>query len=78
MICLKGSVKNYLEQLIAKNLNFDDYQRWLAWIVYRFFDKKAATHRETGLVSDVVFENQKLTKELHQPIISKFKGRTVH
>ena len=43
-----------------------------------FYDKKAATHRETGLVSDVVFENQKLTKELHQPIISKFKGRTVH
>ena len=41
-------------------------------MVYKFFDKKSdATHKRTGINSDVVSENQQLAEELHWPIIRK-------
>ena len=50
---------------IAKNPKYDGYQRGLASIVYKFFDKKSSG---TGIKS---MSNQQLTDELHQPIIKK-------
>ena len=59
---------------IAKIPKYDGYQRGLASMVYKCFDKKS-----TG--SDVnmqAMSNEQLAKELHKPIIRKFKKRTVY
>ena len=53
---------------IAKNPKYDGYQRGLASMVYKFFDKKS-----TGSGVNVPLEfNDQLAKELHTPIIRKF------
>ena len=54
---------------IAKNPKYDGYQRGLASMVYKFFDKKSAG---SGVNMDVK-PNEKLAKELHKPMISKIK-----
>ena len=63
---------------IAKDPKYDGYQRGLASMVYKFFDKKSegsgAKHVNTKLTS----QNQQLAEELHKPIIRKFKKRKVH
>ena len=53
---------------IATNLKYDGYQRGLASMVYKFFDKKSKT---TGIKNEIK-ENQLLANELHKPIIRKF------
>ena len=58
----------------ATNLKYDGYQRGLAFMVYKFFDKKSAG---SG-VNIEVKHNEQLAKELHKPIIRKFKKRTVY
>ena len=57
---------------IASNQKYDGYQRGLASMVYKFFDKKSS---ESGIVNK---ENIQLADELHKPIIRKFKKRKVH
>ena len=53
---------------IAKNPKYDGYQRGLASMVYKFFDKKS-----TGSGVNIPLEfNEQLAKELHKPIIRKF------
>ena len=49
-------------------------------MVYEFFDKKsaAAIHKEPGISSDVVFENQQLAEQLQKSIIRKFEKRKVY
>ena len=50
---------------IAKNLKYDGYQRGLASMVYKFFDKRSA-----GSGVNITLEfNEQLAKELHKPII---------
>ena len=59
---------------IAKNPKYDGYQRGLASMVYKFFDKKS-------IVSDVNIPldfDEQLAEELHKPIIRKSKKRTVY
>ena len=51
---------------IAKNPKYDGYQRGLASIVYKFFDKKSGS----GVNIDVK-HNEQLAKELHKPIVRK-------
>ena len=58
---------------IAKNLKYDGYQRGLASMVYKFFDKKSAS---SGV--NIHANNKKLAEELHKPIIKKFYKRTVY
>ena len=53
---------------IAKNLKHDGYQRGLASMVYKFFDKKSAGN---GIKIEIA-QNQQLAEELHKPIIRKF------
>ena len=43
-------------------------------MVYIFFDKKS----KSGSVNILLEPNEELTKELHKPIIRKFKKRTVY
>ena len=45
---------------IARNRNYDGYQRALASMTYAFFDKKTGSRLSV---------NEQLAKELHKPVI---------
>ena len=55
----------------ASDLKYDGYQRRLASMVYKFFDKKSSGSGITG-------PNYQLADELDKPIIRKFKKRKVY
>ena len=57
---------------IASDLKYDGYQRGLASMVYKFFDKKSSG---SGIANE---PNYQLANELHKPIIRKFKKRKVY
>ena len=57
---------------IASDPKYDGYQRGLASMVYRFFDKKSTG---SGITNEF---NYQLANELHKPIIKKFKKRKVY
>ena len=57
---------------IANNPNCDGYQRGLASMVYKFFDKKS---KGSGIINE---PNYQLANELPNPIITKFKKRKVY
>ena len=59
---------------IAKNSKYDGYQRGLASMVYKFFNKKASG---SGIKNENI-SNTKLAEELHKSIIRKFNERNVH
>ena len=58
---------------IAKDPKYDGYQRGLASMVYKFFDRKTAG---SGIKS--MQQNEQLAEELHKPIIRKFRKRRVY
>ena len=64
---------------IAKNSKYDGYQRGLASMVYKFFDKKSASLTDksvSGSGVNIPLEfNEQLAEELHKPIIRKFKKK---
>ena len=66
---------------IAKNPKYDEYQRGLAPMLYKFFDKKSASLTDKsvsgGGVNIPLEFNEQLAKELHKPIIKKLKKRKV-
>ena len=51
---------------IASDPKYDGYQRGLASMVYKFFDKKS---KGSGIANE---PNYQLANELHKPIIRKF------
>ena len=59
---------------IAKNRKYDGYERDLASMVYKFFDKKTSGSGANNKIKI----NQQLTNELYKPIIKNFKKRTVY
>ena len=68
---------------IAKNSKYDGYQRGLASMVYKSFDKKSASladksTRGSGVNIKLSPQNQQLVEELHKPIIRKFKKRKIN
>ena len=57
---------------IASDPKYDGYQRALASMVCKFFDKKSSGN-------DIANEsNYQLSDELHKPIIGKFKKKFIH
>ena len=54
---------------IAKDPKYDGYQRGLASMVYKFFDKKS---------DKLISQNDQLAEELHKPSIRKFEKRKVY
>ena len=54
---------------IARNCGCDGYQRALASMVYKFFDKKTGPR---------ISVTEQLVKELHKPVIKNFKTRKVY
>ena len=63
---------------IAKNLKYDGYQRGLASMVYKLFDKNTKGSGVTTLANKSVPQNEQLAEELHKPIIRKLKKRRVY
>ena len=71
---------------IAKNPGYDGYQRGLAFMVYKFFDKKPKGSGVNTHANAKIKQNQhplnlaihQLAEELHKSIIKKFKKRTVY
>ena len=77
---------------ISKDPKYDGYQRGLASMVYRFFDKKSGllTDKSTegsGVTAEpsantvntkLAPQNQQLAEELHKSIIKMFKKRKAH
>ena len=63
---------------IAKNLEYDGYQRWLGSIVYKFFDKKSLTLTGTGISSNSDSEKQQIAKKSHKSIIRKLEKLKVY
>ena len=62
---------------IISGSKYDEYQRGLVSMVYKFFDRKfidTSTHTRTRIVS----ENQQLANELNRPITRKFKKHEVY
>ena len=66
---------------IDKNPKYDGYQRGLASMVYKFFDKKTkgscVTLANKSAIKSIS-QNQQLAEELHRPIIRKIKKREVY
>ena len=61
---------------VASNPEYDGYQRGLASMVYKFFDKKSmgsGTAKSTAEPSSLI-----LADELHKPVIKKFNKRKVY
>ena len=60
---------------IAKDPKYDGYQRGLASMVYKFFDKKSVGSGAKHVNTKITPQNQQLAEELHKPIIRKFKKK---
>ena len=58
---------------IVSNPKYDEYQRGLASMVYKFFNKKS---KGAGIKNEIK-ENQQLANELYKPVIRKFEKRKV-
>ena len=59
---------------IASNREYDGYQRGLASMVYKFFDKKSIGSGTTKSKDSSLM----LADELHKPVIKKFNKRKVY
>ena len=57
---------------IANNPNYDGYQRALASMLYKFFDKKS---KGSGTINE---SNYQVANELHKPITRKCKNGKVY
>ena len=67
-----GKILNDKAFKILSNPNYDGYQRELASVVYKFFDKKS---KGSGIANE---PNYQLANELHKLLIRKFKERKVY
>ena len=64
---------------IAKHTKYDGYQRGLASVVYKSFDKKSAGSGAKHVNNTKLApQNKQLAEELHKPIIKTFEKRKVH
>ena len=59
---------------IAKNPKYEGYQRGLASMLHKFFDKKTSG----GAIKNDIISNKESAEELHKPIVRKFKKRKVY
>ena len=63
---------------IASNPKYNGYQRVLASMVYKFFDKKSTGSGFKKLKNTTKLSSSILAEELHKPIIRKFNKRKVY
>ena len=58
---------------IAKDPNYDGYQRRLASMVYKFFEKKSKGSGAKHINIKLTPQSQQLAEEINKPIIKKFE-----
>ena len=58
---------------IASDPKYDEFQRILPSMVYKFFDKKGFSG--SGIATEPIYQ---IAKQLHRQIIRKFKRRSVY
>ena len=63
---------------IAKDPKYDGYQRGLASMVCKSFDKKSKGSGTKHVNTKLTPQNQQLAEELHKSIIRKFEKRKLH
>ena len=63
---------------IASNPEYDGYQRGLANMVYKFFDKKSTGSDFKKLKNTTKPSSSILADELHKPVIKKFEKRKAY
>ena len=63
---------------IAIDPKYNGYQRGLASMVYKFFEKKSTSRNKSSGSGVVNKTNYQLANELHKPIIRKFKKRKIY
>ena len=66
----------YKEFNFSENPKYDGYQRDLASLVFKFFDKQSASLLDKSANGSGFknISNEKLAEELHKPIIRKIKS----
>ena len=71
-----------IRYLIAKNPEYDEYQRGFASMVYKILDKKFSwltdKSASDGAIKIEIMSNKELAEDWHKPIIRKFKKRKVY
>ena len=72
MVNHRDLVKSDKAFKIASDPKYDGYQRGLASMLYKFFDKKS---KGSGFING---SNYQLANKLHKPIIKRFKKRKVY
>ena len=60
---------------IAKDQKYEGYQRGLASMVYKFFDKKPKEGGAKHVNIKLTPQNQQIAEEFHKPIIRKFEKK---
>ena len=63
---------------IAKNSKYDKYQRGVASVVYKVFDKKSEGRGFKFAFKDEIKKKEQLVQELHKSFIRKFEKIKVH
>ena len=63
---------------IASNSEYDGYQRGLASMIYKFFDKKSTGSGFKKLKNTTKLSYSILADELHKPVIKKFEKTKVY
>ena len=68
---------------VAKTRKCGGYQKELASMVYKFFDKKSTSLSDksvsgSGVANNEIKQNLQIAEELHKPIIRKFKKRKLY
>ena len=75
-VTVADNVLRYKAFNISKDPKYDGYQRGLASMVYKFFDKKSKGSGVTALANKSAVkstpQNEQLAEELHKPIIKIF------
>ena len=76
----KDLTKRTVADKILKNKvpKYGGYQRGLASMVYKFFDKKSEGSDAKHVNTKLIPQNEQIADELHKPIIRKFKKRKVY
>ena len=71
---ISDTVLNYRAYEIAGNVKYDRYNRALASMVYKTFNKKTGPGTTAASKAGVSI-NEQLAEELHKPVIKKFKRK---
>ena len=71
-------LKNRASDMAKDMAKYDGYQRGLASMVYKFFDKKSQGSDLKHVNTKLIPQNEQLADKLHKPIIRKLEKRKLY